>query len=300
MRLRFSFVLMLALLFSGYSHAQNAPASEAECVDIIYTKGGRVINCRIDAISGSDVYFSNSPRSINLDVFLPKDSLRAVWPLSKKSRALLQDKPDIPVELTPPPPEYRNPAARTDISTARPFNTLFEFSITYSHMLGSNGSTGSTAALIEQLRDAPQYALRFGIASTSWFGGYLWADLRSSSASNLGYDLKYTYSNFGGGLLVLAPFTRKKDVGFVTTYLGLGYGGVEASARTTGAKWNSLSGGGALVDLGLGLSMTIAKTLQLGIDGGLQRGTASLTGTYATFKEDLGRLRIGGKAGIVF
>lgn len=301
MSLRSKLLMVLtATCISTPSFAQKSPAQDKECVDIIYTRGGRILNCRIDAVSGSDLYFSNSSRSPYSDKFLPKDSLRAVWPLSKRSRELLRDKSDIPVELTPPPPEYRNPSAGPDITTVRSVNTLFEFSLAYSHMLGSNEATGSAGAPIEELRDAPQYTLRFGIASKSGFGGYLWGDARSSSASDAQYSFKYTYTNFGAGLLLLTPFSRKKDVGYVTTYLGLGYGGVEATARRSGSTGSTLSGGGLLMDLGLGLSMTIAKTLQLGIDSGLQRGTASLTNYGFTFKEDLGRIRLGGKVGIVF
>lgn len=291
-------VLALTSIFSTYSYAQRAPASEAECVDILYTKGGRVINCRIDAVFASDIYFSISKSSVYTDKFLPSDSLRAIWPMTNASRSLFKDRATFPVETTAPPAEYRNQAAAAAASKGK-VHVVVEGVLAYSHMLGRNEG-GNAANLVEELRDAPQYTFRFGVVGRTGLGAYGWYDTRSANASDNQFDITYSYTNVGVGIITLSPLSRKKDVGYFTGQFGLGYGGVDVDVKQTGYKEVSASGSGLVWDLALGVSFTIGKYAQLGLDGGLQTGTAQIDLGTTTVKEGLNRLRFGLKAGFVF
>ena len=298
------FVICLSLLLGWHASSlaqQMIPVKERECIDIILTKGGRVLNCRIDAVFPNLVYFSVSPTSLYKDSYIARDSIVSVWLENSKSKKVFKTQVGYPVQTTPPPDTFRNKRYNPEQTKVK---VLVEYGISYCYMLGENTALGPFGNIISEIRRAPQYMGRLGLISHSKIGGYIWLDGRSKSGSEFTrdgeYSLTYTYNNLGGGFAALVPLSNQKDIGYFSSNVGLGYGRIHASKLEPMFPKTSFTGSGVIFDFSLGATVSIAKKIQLGADIGYQKGTATVETGNGYVEEDLTRFRLGGKIGIVF
>ncbi|MEJ1928909.1 hypothetical protein WDZ92_01365 [Nostoc sp. NIES-2111] len=293
---RFLVLAFPLCLMARMSFSQKTSVRKVDCRDVIRTRSGRIVNCRIDAAFSTSVYFSTVPPMDTAEHFLSADSVQAIWPGTKRSRKLLIAKGGYPVKNDPVPEEYLKDFALPPWMKRR--YVVLEGFYGASRLYGVAASPPNTYELLAKLRSAPQFILRAGYAGKHGFGGYVWGDMRTNATQNTQYKLTYRYVGGGAGVLYIVALSGQKDIGFFSAKAGIGYGTVRSKLSEIAQEDLTSQGGGMIFDVSSSFSFNIIRYVQLGIDLGAQYGQANAKVIEADTYENLGRVYLGLKIGV--